>query len=221
MIPLLRILFILIVVKPIVLIVLGINVRHRERFPSKGPAIIIANHNSHLDTITLMSLFPLRRIPKVRPVAAADYFLKNALVAWFSEKIIGIIPIKRNHAGFSKEDPFAGCSAALKEGEILILFPEGSRGEPERISKFKKGIAHLAKRHPDVPVIPVFMHGLGKAMPKGEIILIPFFCDIFIGQEIYWHTDATDYMNRLEESMHNLAQKNHFPLWEEESAGSK
>lgn len=73
----LRFLFFLTIVRPIILVVLGFNVRRRELLPTGGPAIIVANHNSHLDTMVLMTLFPMSILHLIHPVAAADYFLKK------------------------------------------------------------------------------------------------------------------------------------------------
>ena len=192
---------------------MGVNVRHHEKLVSSQPAIIVANHNSHLDTMVLISLFPLKLLKKIRPVAAADSFLRYTLLSWFALKIIGIIPISRN-TGKSKEDPLAGCSQALEQGEILIFFPEGTRGEPEKITSFKTGIAHLAKGYPKVPVIPVFLYGLGKALPRGECILIPFFCDVVVGDQLFWTGSSAEFMDKLENTMRALVSQVNVSPWE-------
>ena len=201
---LLRILFVVLVAYPVVLVMLGINVRHRARLPLKGPAVIAANHNSHLDTLALLTLFPLFRIPQVRPVAAADYFLANRVMAWFSLNVIGIIPVQRKREGGG--DPLTGCYAALERGEILLIFPEGSRGEPERMVQLKAGISYLAQRYPLVPVIPVFMHGLGKSMPRGEWLPVPYFCDIFVGLQLKWNGDRKLFLDELKLSLEMLKE---------------
>ncbi len=209
---LLRFVFFRLIVRPVVGIGLGVTVRHRERLPAAGPAVLVANHNSHLDTMVLMTLLPPRLLPKVRPVAAADYFLKNGLLAWFSLKIIGILPIVRG--GGKDGDPLAAVHEALARGEIVILFPEGSRGEPERLSEFKSGVAHLARAHPDVPVIPVFLHGLGKSLPKGSAVLVPFCCDVVVGEPIPWQEDRKLYLQELRERMSALAGEVQLSAWE-------
>jgi 1-acyl-sn-glycerol-3-phosphate acyltransferase len=163
--------------------------------------------------MVLMTLLPLKLLSKVRPVAAMDYFLRNPALAWFALRIVGILPMKRSFKR-GDEDPFAPCYDALSKGRILIFFPEGSRGMPERLSEFKSGVAKLAKRFPKVPVVPVFMHGLGKALPKGEALLVPFFCDVFVGESFPWTGDRKNFMEKLEDSLVQLAEKGHFPVWE-------
>lgn len=230
---LLRWIFFGVIVRFIVWIFLGLNIRHRERLPNSGPAIIVANHNSHLDALVLISLFPLKLLPQIRPAAAMDYFLSNRLLAWFAMNIIGIIPVVRKPhprtaknrfitAEFETANPpssrnpyhlLSHCERALYREEILIFFPEGTRGEPEKRSKFKTGIAHLLAEFPEVPVIPVYIHGLGKALPKGEALLVPFFCDVFVGKPITWEGDRNEFMQTLEEAMEELEQEGNFSEW--------
>jgi 1-acyl-sn-glycerol-3-phosphate acyltransferase len=213
MVRLLRLLFFALVVRPILLVVLGLNLRHRERLPRNGPAIVVANHNSHLDALLLMSLFPLRLLPRVRPVAAADHFLRRRWLGWFSLNIMGIIPLQR-HIRSAKQHPLVPIDEALARGEIVIVFPEGSRGQPEQLAEFKTGIAHLAERHPDVPIHPVYLHGLGKALPRGEALLVPFFCDVFVGDAMTWGGDRHEFMRQLTARMTELAEEGHFAAWE-------
>ena len=96
-----------------------------------------------------MSLWPLLEVHKVRPIAAADYFLTNPILSWFSRNIMHIIPIDRQRKDRSV-DSLADSSAALANDNILLLFPEGSRGEPEKLSSFKSGIARLTERLPPI-----------------------------------------------------------------------
>jgi 1-acyl-sn-glycerol-3-phosphate acyltransferase len=96
----------------------------------------------------------------------------------------------------------------------VILFPEGSRGEPERLGEFKTGVAHLARRFPTVPFVPIFLHGLGKALPRGEALLVPFFCDVFIGEPLVWTGDKAGFMQELTNRITGLAAEGNFPAWE-------
>jgi 1-acyl-sn-glycerol-3-phosphate acyltransferase len=211
---LLKYIFFLTIVRPLLSVILGLNVRHRERLPVQGPAILVANHNSHLDSLALMSLLPLRLLPKVRPVAAADYFLQGRVRSWISRHMIGIIPLQRQADGQSFDERLAGVYEALDGGDILILFPEGSRGAPERLSRFKSGIAYVAQRYAHVPIVPIFMHGFGKALPKGEAILVPFFCDVIVGQAMPRAMDPAAFMQTLEARMRDLAAEGNFLPWE-------
>jgi len=199
----LRLLFAILFLRPVAFMMLGLTVKGRENLPKAGPAIVVANHNSHLDTLVLLSLMPLCQIDKVRPVAAADYFLKNRYIAWFSLHVLNILPLDRNNTERGA-DPLAEGSAALDRGEILIVFPEGSRGSAEVMGKFKGGVARLKERYPDVPVTPVFLQGAGKALPRGEIILVPVVVDAVVGMPVVWTGNRATYTQLMEESVRSL-----------------
>jgi len=203
----------LLIVRPLIAIIIGLNIHNKERLPLDGPAIIAPNHNSHLDTLTLMSLWPLTKLYKVRPAAAADYFLANRILAWVSLNLIRIIPVERKRKEESR-NPLIDMSAARENNEILLLVPEGSRGAPEQISPFKTGVARLAQRHPDVPIIPVFTHGLGKSLPRGTLLLVPFFADIVIGDPIHWRGSVDETMRAYQTAMHDLSKELEIPAWE-------
>jgi 1-acyl-sn-glycerol-3-phosphate acyltransferase len=210
---LLRFLFFAVVVRAVILVALGLTVRHRERLPRDGPAVLAGNHNSNLDALALMSLMPLRLLPKLRPVAAMDYFYTSGFRAWFANNIIGIIPVKRG-SGKEGGNPLQLAEEALDRGEILVLFPEGTRGEPEKLQAFKKGIGHLARARPKVPVVPVFMYGLGKALPKGSALLVPFNVSVTVGEALYGKASHDAFVASLEQAMTTLAAEEKVPAWE-------
>lgn len=202
---LLKILFFAVLIRPLVLIFLGLNIRGRNNLPMHGPAIIAANHNSHLDTMVLMSLYPLSLLHRVRPVAAADYFLRNRFLRWFSLKCVGIIPLERG-ARKRSDELFAGCHEALDAGDILIIFPEGSRGEPELRGKIKKGLFRIVNERTDTTVVPVMMHGLGRSLPRGEALLVPFNCDVIIGEPMPSLDSAEAFVEWVENSFDELLE---------------
>jgi 1-acyl-sn-glycerol-3-phosphate acyltransferase len=214
-----RWLFVVLLAWPVVLLWLGLTVRHRQRLPRKGPAILIANHNSHLDLLVLLTLLPLARIPDVRPVAAADYFFRNPGLRFIAVWFLGLIPVVRGKIPrrstttppgentTESSDPLSGCRQALAEGQIIILFPEGTRGEPEMLSRLKPGLWHLLKNQPEIPVIPIYLQGLGKSMPKGEWLPIPFFVDAYVGRPLPYDNDKARYLQILESCFAVLATK--------------
>lgn len=182
--------------KPFVSLVLGTRVHGLKKLPASGPAILAANHNSHLDTLVLVTLFPTRLLPKLRPVGADDYFLQGRFRRWFALRVARVLPIDREpHA--KQIHPLTPCLEALDRGEILIVFPEGSRGEPEARGPFKTGIAHLAKSRPCVPVHPVCLGGTGLALPKGEALFVPRVCRLSIGDPLHWTGDKHAFMREL------------------------
>jgi 1-acyl-sn-glycerol-3-phosphate acyltransferase len=183
------------IVRPIARLLFGLDVIGKEKLPTAGPAIVAANHNSHVDTIVLLCLFPSKLLPKIRPVAAADHFDKGGFGSWFSRNIIGIIPIKRGAS--RSEDVLAGAKEALMRGEILVVFPEGSRGAPEEMTRFKTGVARLAEFCPEAAVTPVYLQGAGRSLPKDAKLLVPFNTTAVVGDALTWSGSHHGFVDEL------------------------
>lgn len=196
-------LFFALIVKPFVALFVGLRVFGREHLPAAGPFILIANHSSHMDTVCLMSLFPVRQIGRVRPCAASDYFLANPAVAFLSRAFFNILPIPRKNIT-AAHNPLSIMGAALERKEGLILFPEGTRGGGERMGEFKSGIAHLVEKYPDVPIIPAYLVNMGRCLPKGHYIPAPFFAEIHIGPAAHPRGTRQEILESLERSVLEL-----------------
>ncbi len=197
------------VARPLARFFTGADVSGREHLPLKGPAIVAANHNSHVDTLLLLSIFPSRTLPKVRPAAAADYFLTDPAMSWFSRNIIGIVPVARDKAG-TGEDVLAPAREALAAGDIVVIFPEGTRGSGlGDMGRLKSGVARLAESFPEAPVIPVWIQGAGRVLPKGKFIPVPMNCAVLVGAPLHWDGKRTAFMDALREAL--LALKEQAP----------
>lgn len=197
-----RLVFLTLVARPLALFLTGADVVGRERLPLAGPAIIAANHNSHVDTLLLLSIFPARALQKVRPVAAADYFLANPAISWFSRRMVGITPISRKVA--RGEDVLAPAKAALARGEIVVVFPEGTRSRDGEMAPLKAGVARLAEAFPDAPVVPIWIEGAGRVLPKGALVPVPMNCTVLIGEALRWGGSRTDFMAGLRAGLEAL-----------------
>lgn len=134
-------------------------------------ALFFANHTSHLDTVVLLAALPLRWRLRVRPVAARDYWCQGRLRRWVAEKVLNVVYIDRRHE--NGEDPLNPVRQALREGDSLILFPEGTRGTEALPGSFKAGIHKLAEEFPALLLVPVYLENPNRTLPKGSLLVLP------------------------------------------------
>jgi 1-acyl-sn-glycerol-3-phosphate acyltransferase len=167
------------VVRPVLRGIGGVRFKGRSRLPDV-PCLVVSNHNSHLDAAILMSLFPLRRLARVHPVAASDYFGTSAFKRTVAMMCMNGIPIDRAAAG--GRDPLAPAIAALRAGSSLVFFPEGSRGEAGVVARFRPGIGLLVRQLPGLPVVPVFLSGPERIWPRGRLVPVPLSIDVNVGR---------------------------------------
>jgi 1-acyl-sn-glycerol-3-phosphate acyltransferase len=215
-----RLAFLLVFARPLAQFLTGADVIGREHLPVAGPAIIAANHTSHVDTLVLLTIFPPRLMSRLRPVAAADYFLKGPLISWFSRTLVGIVPIERTSGG--REDVLAPAREALARGDIVIIFPEGTRGEGfDRIGELKAGVARLAAAFPDAPVVPAWLEGAGRVLPKGALVPVPMNCTVVVGPPVARTGDRLDFMEALKASLEELRRNAPPQRWRESQASDR
>ena len=200
-----QVVFFFAIIRPLMALFIGLRVRGRENLP-KGSFLLIANHSSHLDTISLLSLFRLRRLRCIRPVAAADYFERNRFVSIMTKTLFNILPIARKNIT-PENNPLKKMEQAIEAGQSLIVFPEGTRGSGEEVGQFRSGVAHLIEKLPDLKVVPVYLVNMGRSLPKGEFIPVPFFCEVRIGCPMTLTGNRAEITRRLEAAVRELKEQ--------------
>src|SRR3984885_8685822 len=128
----------------------------REHIPRRGPVIIASNHRSFLDPFVIATM---ARRPMYY-VAKKELF-RNRLQGWILNAL-GAFPVDR---GASDEESIATAKAILARGDIVLIFPEGTRIRPGSLGKPKRGVGRLALET-GVPVVPVAVIGT-EAVRRG------------------------------------------------------
>jgi glycerol-3-phosphate dehydrogenase (NAD(P)+) len=129
----------------------------REHIPATGPAIIASNHRSFLDpfVIAVMARRPIYFVAK------KELFLFHPVVSWLLSAL-GAFPIDR---GASDQESMATARAILARGDIVLMFPEGTRIRPGALGRPKRGVGRLALET-GAPVVPVAIIGT-EAVRRG------------------------------------------------------
>ena len=186
----------------------GFTVRWVDCQPETCQRIYFANHTSHLDAVVLWSSLPkeLRRL--TRPVAAADYWGKT----WFRRHMASsfnalLVERKKIKVHASPIDTMLGQMGDLYS---LILFPEGGRASgDEAMGEFKSGLYYMAKKRPDLELVPVYIDNVNRILPRGEVLPVPLLSCITIGPPIFLESGEpkADFLSRARESVLKLKER--------------
>ncbi|WP_296138217.1 1-acyl-sn-glycerol-3-phosphate acyltransferase [uncultured Corynebacterium sp.] len=159
-----------------------------DRIPSEGPAILASNHLSVMDSFYLPLLCPRQ----ITFLAKSEYFTTPGLVgriqAWFFSSV-GQYPIDRS-SGQAAQDAFNAGLKVVGRGDLMGMYPEGTRSPDGRLYRGKTGIARLAFESGQ-NVYPVAMINTRKANPIGSLFPRPVRVGVSVGEPL----DPLDYMH--------------------------
>jgi 1-acyl-sn-glycerol-3-phosphate acyltransferase len=149
-----------------------------ENLRTNRSLVIVANHSSHLDTLCLLAALPLRKLHRAFPAAAADYFFQSVPRTFIAAVVTNALPFARR---VRVRRSLSLCSELLSDpGNILIIFPEGTRSKTGETREFKSGIGALVAGR-DVAVLPCYLQGTFRAWPKGRHLPRPRKVRLVIG----------------------------------------
>jgi 1-acyl-sn-glycerol-3-phosphate acyltransferase len=164
--------------------------------PKAEQRIYFANHQSHFDWVLIWAALPHDLRAVTRPIAARDYWTKTPLRHWITREIFNSVYVSRNRpeGGSSSgkedsEDPLEPLMEALRHGDSLVIFPEGTRGHTGEPAPFKSGLYALAQAFPEVQLIPAWIDNVQRVMPKGEVVPVPILCTVVFGAPIALQPD--------------------------------
>ncbi len=166
----------------VVKLLVGAYARWVGTQPGDAQRIYFANHTSHIDTLAIWSSLPRRLRSRTRPIAARDYW-GQGLRKYIATRGFGAVLIDRKRED-SNADPLDPLRAALKEGDSLIIFPEGTRGQDAVPARFRAGLYRLAGEFPSVELVPVYLDNLHRSLPKGALLPVPMVCTVRFGAPI-------------------------------------
>ncbi|MGW2420863.1 lysophospholipid acyltransferase family protein [Streptomyces sp. NPDC001709] len=152
---------------PLLRLVFRPRIEGLENVPASGPAIVAGNHLSFSDHFLMPAILKRR----ITFLAKAEYFtgpgLKGRLTAFFFRSA-GQIPVDRSGKEAGQAAIREGLGV-LGRGELLGIYPEGTRSHDGRLYKGKVGVAVMALKA-GVPVVPCAMIGTFEAQPPGKVI---------------------------------------------------
>jgi 1-acyl-sn-glycerol-3-phosphate acyltransferase len=132
-----------------------------------GPAVFVANHNSHMDTPVILRALPRRWRRRTAVAAAVDYFYDKRRNALSASLAFGTVPLDRKAGAGVGSGQTAHLDRLIRDGGSLLVYPEGTRSRDGRVGRLRSGAALLAAEH-HLPIVPIHLSGTRQAMPRGH-----------------------------------------------------
>lgn len=183
----------------------GASVRWVNNHPDPRQRVYFANHTSHLDAIVLWSALPgeVRRL--TIPVAAKDYWERGRVRRYLAGRVFHALLIDRKEVKIH-QNPVDLMIRTIGDVNSLIVFPEGSRNTGREMTEFKSGLYYLAKKRPDLELVPAYLNNMNRILPRGEFLPVPLLSSITFGPSfrIEPKEPKVAFLNRAREAVRQL-----------------
>jgi 1-acyl-sn-glycerol-3-phosphate acyltransferase len=172
--------------------------------PTAEQRIYFANHQSHLDWVLIWAALPTDLRTRTRPIAARDYWTSSSFKQWLTTEVFNAVYVSRTRT--DDQDPLEPLVEALKSGDSLVIFPEGTRSNKGEPQAFKSGLFHLASQFPGVQLVPAWIDNVQRVMPKGEVVPVPILCTVTFGTPMHLDDgeDKAAFLDRAREAVLGL-----------------
>lgn len=162
----------------------GASVRWVGSQPEKCQRVYFANHTSHLDAIVVWAALPSQLREQTKMVAARDYWDAGSIRRFIAKKIFNAILIEREQVT-KRNNPIYTLLNEMGDEYSIVIFPEGGRGNGVEVNEFKSGIYYLAKKRPELELIPVYLDNMNRILPRGMILPVPMLSRLVFGPPIW------------------------------------
>ena len=176
--------------------------RGADHLPSTEGVLLCANHSSHLDSLALLAAADHGRERMVFAAAKDYFFARPGLISW-AARILPMIPWERRGDLTAMRQNLRHLTSCRAAGKIVVFFPEGSRSPDGTLQSFRDGLAFFAY-HSKMPVIPCWIDGAYRAMPKGHRWPRPGHLSVTFGPMLQPESDNESFSANVRSTMLSL-----------------
>lgn len=162
------------IIRPILDVLSHLESHGSENIPRQGGVLLVSNHASLLDPVIIGAA-----ASRILHYLGEDTYFYIPCFGWLLTQLNGF-PVKR---GSPDRKALKEALSRLQAGKALLVFPEGTRSTTGALGEIKKGASFII-HHANVPVIPVFIQGSRRFMPRGAKFIRPAKVSVTFGPPI-------------------------------------
>jgi len=145
-------------------------------------------------------------------IAAKDYWDAGPIRRYIARRLFNALLIDRENISI-RNTPVKVMVDEMQDVYSVVMFPEGGRGTGDSIREFKSGLYYLAKKRPDLELIPVYLENMSRILPRGKTLPVPMLSTVTFGPPIWLEEGEKkdEFLARARQSVINLKNRQPSP----------